>query len=490
LTAHPIDVSWQRYRRGSWKAVLLLLTFIASFFSPRVESEGLDDGFYHELFYRKAPPPHFPPPTDQTDAQRQDAEYFRNYFDLDKAFTPQARAEAEQRYQALLLNAGKLSPARFELGLASLVALARNGHSQLLDIGRQLDGQRYKQFPFFVGLYAEGPCITYAMQEAASLLGSCVTAVDGVPIDRVLDTLRKFFGGGNAHFGFTPMFIGFLLHPAFLFAAGICRNDSSAVIAYRSRDGEVKTLEVEAVPAAAAENKQHWQGLFNAVDPVPIYLRHPDAMFVRLPLADVDGFYIQLKVNKDYFSHSIRGFLDAALLEIEKAKPRFVVVDFRGNTGGDFTKTTSAMSRLPRLLGPGGRTYVITDGGTFSAAITNINVLKQAGDGNTIIVGEQVGDSQRFWSEGGKLCLPNSKACFAYARGLHDYAHGCEGELACYESFVPAGKVPLRVASLKPDIPLTFTFSDYRAGRDAALDAILSEELKLRDVSDELVPGR
>lgn len=66
------------------------------------------------------------------------------------------------------------------------------------------------------------------------------------------------------------------------------------------------------------------------------------------------------------------------------------------------------------------------------------------------------------------------------ARGLHDYAHGCEGEFACYESVVPAA-IPLRVMSLKPDIPIAFTFAEYAARCDAALEAILSEERKRQE---------
>ena len=212
-------------------------------------------------------------------------------------------------------------------------------------------------------------------------------------------------------------------------------------------------------------------------DRMPLYLKYPDEVFVRERLAKAQGFYIQLKINANYQTNSIGSFLDAAMAEIREVRPRFIVVDFRFNTGGDFTTTGSAMKELPALLPRDGRIYVITNGTTFSAAITSVNVLKQVGGDNTIIVGEPVGDKQRFWAEGAELCLPNSKICTAYARGLHDYARGCDGEPRCYETVVPAA-VPLRVTSLNPDIPVRFTFADYANRRDAALDAILAEELR------------
>jgi hypothetical protein len=437
----------------------------------------MDGKAYQELFYKKPPPANFSRPASEREAKRQDAEYFRNYIELERSITPKARVLAEHRADMLLGKVGTISSAKFVLEIASIVALAHNGHSQLLDIGLQADGQRYKRFPFSAHLFPEGACVTGVMKGAEALLGHCITRIDGVPIKDVVATLRAFYGGSDEHFGVTTVFLDFLHHPDFLFAAGISRNAEKATFTYRTRSGHVASQTIAAVPSETADSRANWEGLFPADVPLPLYLRHPDEVFVREPLSETHGIYLQLKMNDDYRSQSIREFLDASLVEIAERKPRFVVVDFRGNTGGDFTKTTSAMSQLPKVMPEDGRIYVIADGGTFSAAITNINVLKQVGGSRTMIVGEPVGSGQRFWAEGGRLCLPNSKICLAYARGLHDYANGCDGEAACYESAMPAA-IPLRVKSLRPDIPVAFTFADYVAGRDAALDAILSAERK------------
>jgi hypothetical protein len=122
---------------------------------------------------------------------------------------------------------------------------------------------------------------------------------------------------------------------------------------------------------------------------------------------------------------------------------------------------------LPNLIAPGGRVYVLTSGQTFSAAITTTAFIKQAMGSRAVILGEPVGDRLVFWSEGNQGCLPNSKLCFAYATGKHDYAHACWDWNAC---FWLNWFYPVRVDSLAPDETIAMSFADYRAGRDPVFD--------------------
>ena len=84
------------------------------------------------------------------------------------------------------------------------------------------------------------------------------------------------------------------------------------------------------------------------------------------------------------------------------------------------------------------------------------------------IVGEPVDDHLEFWAEGCLVELPASGATLLYASERHDYTTGCP-EPECH---APIRDHPIRVKSLEPDVPVPLAFADYRAGRDAALDAV------------------
>jgi hypothetical protein len=116
---------------------------------------------------------------------------------------------------------------------------------------------------------------------------------------------------------------------------------------------------------------------------------------------------------------------------------------------------------------------VLTSPWTFSAAITTVAALKQAGGSKVMIVGEPVGDGLAFWAEGGAFNLPNSGITAYFTTARHDYARPCTNRRTCFwlnELF------PVRVRNLQPEISAPLTFAAYSTGRDPALDAIRARE--------------
>src|SRR5215813_13026595 len=76
------------------------------------------------------------PPQGDAVAQREDLEVFeRQFFEVDRAFSPSARAEAARSIADLRAHLGVTSDARFVLTLAQIAALADNGHSAMIDRG-------------------------------------------------------------------------------------------------------------------------------------------------------------------------------------------------------------------------------------------------------------------------------------------------------------------------------------------------------------------
>ncbi len=85
------------------------------------------------------------------------------------------------------------------------------------------------------------------------------------------------------------------------------------------------------------------------------------------------------------------------------------------------------------------------------------------------MVGEEVGDRLRFWSEGERVCLPNSRICVQRTDGMLDLANGCAAEPHCYgDQFVA------KIGALTPQIRAPLTAEAYLSGRDPGMEAVVS----------------
>ncbi len=448
------------------------------------------DFFYPKLAEAKVTSPQSP-----AEAQRQDAEFFRQYFDLELAYPPGALPEARKRLDALAAQAGQLSPAAFHMEIRRIVALANNGHSRS-NGGILPDGKTYPRFPFLALPFSDGYCVTRAMAPATDLLGACIIAIDGTPLENIMARFRDAVGGNDAHYRIE--FTALLALPEFLYAEHITKRPDQAEITFKFRDGRTGTRVLKSLPGETftptwtalpimpkpMSVNDPWESFMHADSTLPLYLSHPEQLFVGEPMPDGKGYYLQLKLNLSQNGESIEDFLKKTLTEIGARKPAYLVADLRFNGGGDLTSTTKTLASVPGLLSPDGRVYILTNAWTFSAAITSANVLKQTAGARARVVGESAGDGQRFWAEGGRLCMPNSKICANYTRGLHDYAKGCSGEFGCYYDAlridVPSyGLIPLAQPSLAPDIRVPMSFADYAAGKDPVMDAVAAEERRL-----------
>lgn len=155
-----------------------------------------------------------------------------------------------------------------------------------------------------------------------------------------------------------------------------------------------------------------------------------------------------------------------------KKSIRNAVVDLRFNRGGDYVLTADFSRRLPELLPPGGRLFILTSANTFSAAISTAARLKYFAGSRALLIGEAMGDRSQFWGEGGTTLLPNTKLTLRYTTAYHDWENGCSLSqiMTCfllnYAYAVPAG-------SLQPTLTVAPTFADYAAGKDPVMSEVM-----------------
>jgi len=437
--------------------------------------------FGRELAARFNPPPP-PGPNEVSDAklgQELDAKYIEAFPDFDRSYSPRSRARAKLLARELTRDAPRLSHEQFVLRVAEITALPHNAHTSIGEDALRKDTPR---LPIRAFWFADGLRVLRAKPALADLLGARIDRVDGRPIADVYGGLAKYVGSPEARR--RLLLLPVLESPALLKAAGLAAANDSLTLEGVLQNGQPFRREIKAEKRdRSAPVSSTMRLLFPAPSgaamvsylkpdaAVPASLKDPQHLFTMDDLAG-GGLYIAVTANSDGDAEPLSDFLVTAFERVRREHPRFIVVDMRLNAGGDYTKTYDFARALP---GAGGnsRIYVLTSPWTFSAAITTVAALKQAGGSKVTIVGEPVGDGLNFWAEGGAFNLPNSGITAYFTTARHDYARPCTNRRTCFwlnELF------PVRVRTLQPAISAPLTFAAYSRGRDPALDAILTRE--------------
>lgn len=410
----------------------------------------------------------------QADAQREDLDAFvRGFFKVDASYSPEARAEAARRLDELSRDAGGISDALFVLRLSQIAALADNGHTGVIYRGNapELGRVGVRLVPF-----GEDFVVVEAVADHADLLGGRLVAIDATPIDKLREVARTLTGGvPSRRDQMAPLF---LESPGQLHALDLARAPERATYFFEMRNGKTReaALAVVSEPggvqdtAMALLSPEAAPKGFRTLLPrkkTPWSLQDIGETMRRRDLPALNAMLIQLRANHDG-EQAIAEFLNEAEAARRKARRRNVILDMRMNGGGDLTTTREWMSALPSRLPKNGRVVMLISRWTFSAGISSVGYVKQAGGSRVILVGEAPGDRLNFFAEGQPITLPNSGARVQVATQRHDYVSGCKGYSDCYGQVV---EFPIEVENLEPAVKAPWTLDAYVKGRDPGMDA-------------------
>lgn len=428
-------------------------------------------------FRVQAPAIHYPKPSSALEAQRQDLDYFARLLALDRSFTPRRRAAAERRLAALENLSSALPVPKLQTALMQIVALADNGHSRVDPIRDK--GTLWTE-PFRVTRFVEGFYVMRATAPYRDLLGGRIESIDGMAFDRVLTLLETLRGGTEGLRRETAATL--IALPDMLYGLGIATEPRTSDWTVRLPDGRLITRTVAAVPLAKRDlapderwlspqplkRIADWISYTPASGVLPESLTDDDNHFALFPVAGTCAAAVRLQSIADADGQRIRPFLQSAQAALAKSKPCAIILDLRGNGGGDYTNTWGFTHALPHLTA--GPIYILTDPQTFSAAITTAGFTMNAAGKRVTIVGEPVGDRLAFYSEGRSGCLPNSGICVAFQLARHDYGRPCLG----WNCFWVDWLFPVRVRTFRPQVLIPRRFSDWNGGHDAAYEWCVS----------------
>ena len=414
------------------------------------------------------------------DAQFEDLETARTDYVLrSNALSPLARQQALELIASLESRAGKLTDAEFLIGISRLVALADNGHDSFDEGGTAW--MPNKSLPFRMIWFPDGMVIARTAPERSDLVGALVLSVEGVTPDELFHRLRMIVGGTDTYRTWDAMWM--VGAGDILYQLGLAKSDQSLRVKLRLADGRTMEQSIPLVKGAAPsgmhprriwtpeltaeETERGWKVAVDASH-TPLYLQEPDQIFRIKPLPELNAVYVQFRANLDYEGHRIRPFVDSVRSWIETHHPRHLIYDLRFDTGGDITITRDLIRSIPAKVP--GRIYALIGRFTFSAGIVSAAALKHDGGGRVTLVGENVGDRLRWWSEGKPYHLVHADLWLHPSTGLWDLSKGCKGEANCYGDQLDA-----TVDSLDPEICAPLTAKAWLAGRDPGMEAILKD---------------
>lgn len=349
----------------------------------------------------------------------------------DPSFRAIEREEMDRLIHEARQNAFANAKDEFLLSVMQLLALPGNGHTRLIPNNAiSVLPLRFATIGTAVRLLGAPSCF-------AGAIGSELISINGVPVAKIEVTAEKFLAGTRQR----KRVIGPILFtwPGALVRLGV--YSGSGAIEYRMRDRTGRISELVPDPAdrvpGAALYPRNEHGKADASWSPRTFLETRD--FGRL------GLVMVLPSFFDPVQTELSNAISEAAARARSRPYTPLLVDVRGNTGGNFLLTM----RLIDAISGGAedrRVGVVVDKFTFSAAIVFAAILKHRLGARLELIGEEMGDGLTFFAEGGTIDLSTGGAVVRYSSAFHDWAGGRIDETTpreIAEEIVPVGTLKL-----------------------------------------------
>ncbi|HEX9166386.1 MAG TPA: hypothetical protein VF862_10790 [Gemmatimonadales bacterium] len=374
-----------------------------------------------------------------------------------------SRATWEQAARELQARVPSLHYHEFVAELSRLVALAADGHTRLGQV-RLVNHQRVAfepgpgegmdvEYPVEFDVFSDGLFVVRASPGHADLLGRKITAVNGVGTAEAFERMRPYIPADNEAWQWH-LFPRYLSSPGFVAAAGLAPSPSAPLRLSLSGAGEPSGSAL-----APVDSVREWVGAdraLRAAGRLPRYRAIEDRYAFEY-LAGSRTVYVRIREIQPMTTEPVAQFAGRLFGFVDSAAADRLVLDLRGNGGGNNylnQPLVHGLIRATRVNRPGGL-FIITDRGTFSAAVSLLGDLER--NTHALVVGEPAGAPPNSYGDSRRIRLPES---------------GVEVRISTvfWQHSDPRDPRPWIV----PDLVAPLRFADWAAGRDPALEAILA----------------
>ena len=337
---------------------------------------------------------------------------------------------------------------------AEIVARIGDGHTYV-DLAAEPVG--FHQLPVQLYSFADGIFVVATDAGHESLLGAQVKAIGGYPAAEAFRRVSAVVSADNEsqlHW-LAPLVMTI---PEVLHGLHITRDQNQVPLVI-DKDGKEQLLVLSPLatrPIISAWNvPQDWRRL-PAQSTHVLWLRDPSNPFWMERLTSARTIYVQVNGIYPKPNQSLSGFLDAALHEAETPAYDKLVLDLRLATGGNSEFLLPVIHRLIRSekFNKRGALFVITGRQTFSAAQNFVDYLEIHTP--AIFIGEPSAGSPNHYGDPEVFQLPHSDIPVRLSTTW----------------WQTAGPKDARKWTA-PEIFCELRFTDFVAGKDPALDAVL-----------------
>ncbi|MEM7721772.1 MAG: peptidase S41 [Pseudomonadota bacterium] len=317
----------------------------------------------------------------------------------------------------------------FLLSAMRLLALPDNGHTRLIpNAAISVLSLRFVSVGTGVHLVGTAPGTTAPTGE--------LMAINGVALSQIEAASGKLLAGTRQR----KRVIGSLLlaWPYALAHLGVSAQGDTTTYRVRDETGQITDFKVEAgstVPASTLYPRNEHGKADPAWEPES-FVEITDWQELGLSIA-LPSFF---DPSREALSKAISGAAD----RLNACSTQTLLIDVRGNTGGDFLLTMPLIDAISESASK--QVVVLVDKFTFSAAIVFVAILKHRLGTRLKLIGEEMGDGLTFFAEGGLLDLPASGAHVRYSTAFHDWKNGTSDDTTPPEiarHLVPVGALNL-----------------------------------------------
>ncbi|MEN8229171.1 MAG: hypothetical protein ABFS38_13515 [Bacteroidota bacterium] len=304
--------------------------------------------------------------------------------------------------------------------------------------------------------FEDGVYILRTKIEHQEILGKKLTAINGFPLERIIDSLATLIVNENPYLlksQFPRMITWTQLLDYFGFGEQIGYeleyvDDRGALgkllVTLPEEDGEVVHVQPVKLPMSWQDQKSYFRDCYLPEDQI-YYIQYNKCWSREAEEENGSG-------ARALFMPSFKEFEKQVFQTIKKHKIDKLVFDMRFNGGGNAAQGTKFIKKLTksRFNGKGGF-YVIVGRQTFSSAI--INTVDFMENSDALIVGEGTGGRPNYYGEVKRFVLPESKLVVNYST---KYFTLLEENAPC----------------ISPGIETPIHFEQYMKGTDPAMEAI------------------